>query len=368
MKTWGLLGLACLLLNLAHAEQDSIRPGAVWPDTDGVAINAHGGGVLFHEGTYYWYGEHKIAGPKGNSAQVGVSCYSSKDLYNWKNESIALPVEDSASSDIARGCIIERPKVIYNAKTKKFVMWFHLEEKGKGYGTAAAGVATADKPTGPFRYVHKIRPNPKAWPIGFDEKHDKSPQVDLLKRDYRKGQMSRDMTLFVDDDGQAYQITSAEENYTLHISLLTPDYLNTTGKYVRIFPGGHNEGPAICKHDGKYWMITSGCTGWDPNEARSFVADKISGPWTQLPNPCIGPNPLGGMGPEKTWGGQSTFILPVQGKPGAFIAMFDIWRPKNPIDGGYLWLPIHFENNRILVTYPQTWKISDFDMLGGMAE
>ena len=340
---------------------EAFTPGEIWPDDQGVHINAHGGGVLFHDGVYYWFGEHKIAGRGGNSAQVGVSCYSSKTLYDWKNEGVALAVEESNRSEITKGCIIERPKVVYNARSNKFVMWFHLEHKGKGYGTARAAVAVADKVTGPYRFHSSHRPNKGSWPIGYDPKTTNDDKVDLLKRDHKKGQMSRDMTIFVDDDGRAYHIGSAEENYTLHISLLTPDYLGFTGKFSRIFPGGHNEAPAICKHGGKYWLITSGCTGWDPNEARSYVADSMAGPWKKLANPCTGPNPIGGMGPEKTWGGQSTFILPVHGKPGAFIAMFDLWRPKNPIEGGYLWLPIHFENDRILVTYPKSWKHSDFD-------
>jgi hypothetical protein len=87
----------------------------------------------------------------------------------------------------------------------------------------------------------------------------------------------------------------------------------------------------------------------------------MAGPWKPLGNPCKGPHPAGGMDPEKTWGGQSTFILPVHGKPGAFIAMFDVWRPKNPIDGRYLWLPVHFEEGRIRVNFPQSWKLEDFD-------
>ncbi len=87
----------------------------------------------------------------------------------------------------------------------------------------------------------------------------------------------------------------------------------------------------------------------------------MAGPWQTLGNPCIGPNPNGGFGPDKTWGGQSTFILPVHGKPGAFIAMFDVWRPKDPIDGRYLWLPVHFENDRIFVNFPKTWKTSDLN-------
>lgn len=342
---------------------DAFTPGAVWPDDRGVHINAHGGGVLFHNGVYYWFGEHKVAGPAGNSAQVGVSCYSSTTLHDWKHEGIALSVEENKRSEIARGCIIERPKVVFNARTKKFVMWFHLEHRGKGYDTARAAVAVADKVTGPYRFLASHRPNKGSWPIGFDPESSADDKVDLLKRDFRKGQMSRDMTIFVDDDGRAYHIGAAEENYTLHVSLLTPDYLGFSGKFSRIFPGGHNEAPALCKHAGKYWLITSGCTGWAPNEARSYVADSMAGPWKKLGNPCRGPNPHGGMGPEKTWGGQSTFILPVHGKPGAFIAMFDVWRPDNPIDGGYLWLPVHFENDRIRVVFPRRWKLSDFDAL-----
>lgn len=72
--------------------------------------------------------------------------------------------------------------------------------------------------------------------------------------------MSRDMTLFVDDDGKAYHIYSSEENLTLHIAELTDDYLQHSGRYIRIFPGGHNEAPALFKKDNMYWMITSGCT------------------------------------------------------------------------------------------------------------
>ena len=61
-------------------------PGELWPDNQGVHINAHGGGILHAGDTYYWFGEHKTEGTAGNNALVGVHCYSSKDLYNWKDE------------------------------------------------------------------------------------------------------------------------------------------------------------------------------------------------------------------------------------------------------------------------------------------
>jgi beta-xylosidase len=334
-------------------------PDTVWPDNNGVHINAHGGGILDHGGVYYWFGEHKTAGPRGNSAQVGVRCYSSKDLYNWTDEGIALPVSEDPESEIVRGCIIERPKVIHNAKTGKFVMWFHLELRGRGYEAARTAVAVADKPTGPYTYLQSCRPNAGVWPVNVTEEDKQKGERNFLARDFQGGQMARDMTLFVDDDGTAWHIHASEENYTLHISELTDDYLSFTGIYSRVMPFGHNEAPAICKHNGTYYMITSGCTGWKPNAARSMSAQNILGPWKMHPNPAFGTNPHNGLGPEKTWGGQSTFILPLRDKPGVFIAMFDVWTPKNPVDGRYIWLPVSFEDGRIAVKWHDRWRLDD---------
>lgn len=116
-------------------QHTAFHPRQLWFDTEGRVINAHGGGMLYYNGRYWWYGEHK--GEHSNSAWVGVTCYSSSDLYNWKNEGVALSVSNDTTSAIAAGCILERPKVIYNEQTKKFVMYFHLELRGKGYGAAA---------------------------------------------------------------------------------------------------------------------------------------------------------------------------------------------------------------------------------------
>jgi hypothetical protein len=145
-------------------------PDTVWPDNNGVHINAHGGGVLYHKDTYYWFGEHKTAGRRGNSAQVGVHCYSSKDLYTWNDEGIALAVSNDPNSEIIQGCIIERPKVVYNAKTNKFVMWFHLERRGQDCRTARTGMAVSDTVTGPCQYLRSFRPNSSRWPVSVTEK------------------------------------------------------------------------------------------------------------------------------------------------------------------------------------------------------
>lgn len=349
----------------------SFKPGKIWVDTDSVHINAHGGGILSFNNTYYWFGEFKTAGKGGNAAQVGVSCYSSTDLYNWKNEGVALPVSLTPGSDIEKGCVIERPKVVYNEKTGKFVMWFHLELKGQGYGAARTALAVADHVTGPYSFVKSLRPDKQMWPIDYPEdlqtksypenlewwKPDWYKAIDeglFLQRDFESGQMSRDMQLFVDDDGKAYHIHSSEDNLTLHISELTDDYLDFTGKYVRIFPAGHNEAPALFKKDGLYYLMASGCTGWAPNAARMFKANSIWGPWEALGNPCIGDDA------NLTFHSQSTYILPVQGKKDAFIYLGDRWTPQNPIDGRYIWLPIQFKGEKPVIQWLDEWNLSQF--------
>lgn len=367
-------GLACGLASGQTGEKaSSFHPGELWPDNHGVHINAHGGGILFHRGTYYWFGEHKIAGPQGNSAMVGVHCYSSKDLYNWNDEGIAMEVSKDPKSDIVAGSIIERPKVIYNAKTRKFVMWFHLEPKGAGYEGARTGVAVSDNVTGPYAFVRSLRINAGTWPLNFPTVLQKGavPTVpipqgsklwleanvmgSIVRRDFQGGQMSRDMNLFVDDDGTAYHITASEENGTLHISQLSADYLSFAGRWARAFVGGHNEAPAVFKRGGKYYMITSGCTGWNPNPARSAVANSMLGEWRALGNPARGTP----AEDATTFESQSTYVLPVQGKPGAFIFMADRWRPKNPIDGRYVWLPVQWEGDKPVLRWMKEWSLAD---------
>ena len=60
------LSTACLYA--AQEPRTQFLPGQIWPDNHGIHINAHGGGVLFHSGIYYWFGEHKIQGDAGNDA------------------------------------------------------------------------------------------------------------------------------------------------------------------------------------------------------------------------------------------------------------------------------------------------------------
>ncbi len=377
MKLKRILGLAFFLCAMVAAVEaqalDEIRPGQEWPDRKGEHINAHGGGLLFHEGKYYWYGENRPA--RGFTTEVGVEVYSSSDLMNWEDEGVALAVSEEAGHDIERGCIMERPKVVRNPKTGKFVMLFHLELKGQGYAAARVGFAESDSPVGPFRFIRSLRPNAGKWPVDFSRrdirKAKKLKEADykewwtpewreaireglLLARDVPGGQMSRDMTVYVDDDGKAYHIYSAEENLTLNIAELTDDYLDYTGRYVRVAPGGQNEAPAIFKRDGVYWMVTSGCTGWAPNEARMFKATSLWGPWEQLPSPFVGKDA------KKSFHTQGTYIFKVEGTEDGFVFMADRWNPRSLKNSRHIWLPIDFEaDGTPVIRWVDGWSPDD---------
>ncbi|MDQ3843028.1 MAG: glycoside hydrolase family 43 protein [Bacteroidota bacterium] len=303
--------------NTYHA----FSPGEVWYDDRGEVINAHGGGVLYVDHTYYWFGEKR-----GQRASEGVNVYSSKDLYNWTYKGVALSPADDTTSDIARGCLMERPKVIYNPKTGKYVMWFHLELRGQGYKAARAAVAVSDSVTGPYKFINSFRPN---------------------------GNMSRDMSLYVDDDGSAYHIYSSRDNYDLRLAKLSDDFLTATTKDSMLF-SQHREAPALFKYNNKYYLITSAATGWAPNKATLHVADNLFGPWHLLGNPMVGQNA------DSTFGGQSTYVLPVAGYKNAFIFMADKWNPKDLKDSRYIWLPVQFNGRTPFVEWMDHWDLSFF--------
>jgi hypothetical protein len=187
-----------------------------------MRIQAHGGGFLFDDGTYYWYGEDKsapnVTNEQGNLDRVdviGIHCYSSKDLVTWTDEGLVLKsVPDNESHDLHPANVLERPKVLKCPKTGKYVLWAHVDSPD--YKKASLGVAISDSPTGPFTYLHSFRP------YGHD---------------------SRDMTLFQDTDGVGYVFFSSEGacppeqrwpkeatrhtfwNATQRIARLTDDYL-----------------------------------------------------------------------------------------------------------------------------------------------
>ncbi|KAI5080070.1 hypothetical protein GOP47_0005549 [Adiantum capillus-veneris] len=310
--------LAVNPLQCPDVDRYHFYPGREWRDTDGKPIQAHGGGILFvpETKTFYWYGENKDGRTyrlqKRSVARVdviGISCYSSKDLWIWKNEGIVLGAEKvNKSHDLYVSNVLERPKVIFNDKTKQYVMWMHVDTAN--YSKASVGLAISPTPVGPFTYLYSGRPH---------------------------AYESRDMTLFKDDDGEAYLVYSSVDNSELHIGVLTDDYLNLERKMRSIMVGMHREAPAVFKHRGMYYMITSGCTGWAPNAALAHSAESMLGPWVTLGNPCMGGNE---DFRQTTFFSQGTFVLPLPGLQDLFLFMADRWNSHDLKDSRYVWLPL----------------------------
>lgn len=303
-----------------NAENSSLYhyPGRVWLDTHGNPIHAHGGCVLLEEksGTYFWYGEYKDGltyrdqeTGRARVEFVGVACYSSRNLWEWKYEGIVLAAEENKTHDLHKMNVVERPRVIFNNETQKYVMWMHIDDST--YEKGSVGVAVSDFPAGPFRYLASKRPN------GFD---------------------SQDLTLFKDDNGMAYLIYSSVKNKEIHISPLNQDFLDVTNETTRALVGFYREAPVVFKHQGIYYMITSGGGGGAPNEALVHEALSILGPWESIGNPCVGANKVFRVA---AFFSRSTFVLPMPGSvPATFIFMADRWNLDDLRDSRYVWLPL----------------------------
>ena len=315
-----IVGLAILsTLAAARGSAQTIRPGEPWLDDRGKAIQAHGGGILKRGNTYYWFGEEREQGLDPDRRYVG--CYSSKDLVHWKFRNLVLKQPDPEG--FGPKWLLERPKVFYNAKTKKYVMYMHIDGplNGRGYALARVGIAISDTVDGDYRYLRSFRP---------------------------LGHESRDIGQFIDDDGTAYLIFE-DRPYGFRIAKLSDDYLSVD-REIALIPM-HLEGGAIVHYNGLYYAIGSALTGWAPNPNKYATATSLAGPWSDFKD--IAP-------PEtKTYGSQSTLMLKVTGKKTTtVIFMGDIWKPKTLWDSRYLWMPLQIGEGQLSLPAPRPWTLN----------
>lgn len=367
-----LQGGPMLHVNSDKTADGSFLPGAVWCDTDGNTIQAHGGQVqrmLIPDGSggmteaYVWVGENKNTGHTGNP----VAVYTSDDLYHWTyrgNVLRPLTSIDEIDNDpyfkalygdldasqkqhvfdcIGSDKVIERPKMLYNAKNNNYVLWFHndfyTEKNSYYYDVGMAGLAVSDSPFGPFRFIDRYRLS--ECPAG---------QIDCFP--FSKGE-ARDMNLFLDDDGTAYIVYTSENNKTLYISRLNEDFTGLSGDvygedYVRIFPGAMREAPVLIKNEGRYYLLSSSTTGWASNQARVWSSDSIFGKWRNDGNPCRG------KGSTVTFDTQSTTLF--QAPDGRWIYGGDRWNGDVLSDSRYVWLPVTFKKGKMMITWETEWR------------
>ncbi len=308
-----------LALTVGASAQGVIRPGEVWKDDQGRQIQAHGGGILKQGKTFYWFGEEREQGRDTSKKYVG--CYSSKDLVHWKFRKL---IAFADPENFGAHWILERPKVYFNAKTKKFVMYMHIDGPerpgGPGYGLARVGIAVSDKVDGDYTYVKSFRP---------------------------LGHESRDIGQFVDDDGTAYLITE-DRPFGFRIEKLTDDFMGIE-KQVTLIPM-HMEGGALVHYKGLYYAVGSALTGWNANPNKYATATSLEGPWSEFKD--IAP-------PEtKTYGSQSTLLLKIVGtKTTSVIFMGDVWKAKSLWDSRYLWMPVEIGDGVLKLPEPKPWTI-----------
>ncbi|RAI94347.1 F5/8 type C domain-containing protein [Paenibacillus pabuli] len=320
---WFLVFALTLTMFGFHPERTSaasvtITNGSDWLDTAGNPIQANSGNILKVGSTYYWYGEHAVSG-KFDSVNV----YTSTDLKNW-TFSNAILTKDSATE--LASSKIERPKVIYNAATKQYVLWAHYEN-GTDYNLGRVAVATSSTPNGKFTYEGSFRP-----------------------LDYE----SRDMTVFIDTDGTGYLITASRKNGgandTMAIFKMNASYTGVESFVGWQFENAYREAPAVVKKGNRYYLFTSQAAGWYPNQGAYATASSMTGTWSAL-------TPYGN---PSAFGSQIHDIATITGSnTTSYIYMGDRWNPLNLGEHKHIWLPLTLNdsNGTASLEWYKEWNI-----------
>lgn len=294
--------------------------GQSWRDTEGSLIQAHGGTIIAAGNRYFWYGEDRSQPAYDQNGTrivpfTGVHCYSSANLHDWHSEGLVLTPASDPEGRLSVTSIVERPKVLFNAATQKFVMWAHFDNQDYTY--AGCVVATAELPTGPFTVHEILRPN---------------------------RQESRDMTLYQDGE-TAYLCFSSDMNQTLYFAPLTDDYLGLTGFVAKILVDQSREAPSVFHAGEWYFTITSGTTGWRPNPALYSRSRFLFSGQKLIDNPCVGENAA------TTFAGQPAAVFSVGGR---WYLLLDHWQSNELSQSGYSILPIEITGRDLRVEWTTT--------------
>ncbi|KAH7400259.1 glycoside hydrolase family 43 protein [Cadophora sp. MPI-SDFR-AT-0126] len=312
MFTCSLLA-ACLALLAGFGDASvQIVPGAtITTKGTNQHLQAHGGGIIEVNNVFYLIGENKLNG----SAFQSINCYSSTDLVTWTFVNQLLTLQ--SSGDLGPNRVVERPHVIYNANTKKYVMWMHIDSSN--YGEAKAGWATSDSVCGSYQYLGSVQP------LGYQ---------------------SRDLNLFKDTNGSAYLLTEDRAN-GLRIDRLSDDYLTVLSP-VYLWPELYSyEASAIYKNGNTYFMFASHQSGWDPNDNVYCTATSLTGPWSAWKTfATAGSN---------TYSSQTGAVVSING---VVMYMGDRWMKNNLMTSTYVWLPLELSGTTATMADRVNWILN----------
>ncbi|MFC0515597.1 family 43 glycosylhydrolase [Mucilaginibacter angelicae] len=324
MKKLILLSLLAIIFTARFASAQSIKNFGnngrqiTKFDNLGNAVDAHDGEIALFNGVYYLYGTSYDCGFEwGNKTApfCGFKTYSSTDLQHWTDRGFMFdaktPVWQSRCDGKTYGCF--RPHVIYNKKTKRYVLWINVYDNRVGYR-----VFTSKTPVGPFAEV-------------------KEPTLAVNSEMPVAGLNNGDHDTFVDDDGTAYlAYTDWRTKGSIVIEKLSADYLTGTGQHVKSITTGNTEAPALFKRKGKYYLIYS-----DPN------CGYCSGTGTsyRTASSPLGPWSAGIKISDNSCGGQPSFVSTIKlNSETIFLFGSDLWNnaAKNEALANFYWAPLTF--------------------------
>lgn len=331
----------------ADSAAETIVNGELWYDSDGNYIQGHGGNILSCNGKYYWVGEYK------QSANFsGIALYSSDDLMHWTFENMILTSETQDNDGTIGFCTIERPKLIYNGS--EFILWAHWEN-GSNYTESKLIVAKCDTINGDYEFVKLFNPQ-------TTEIDENGALVYATNR-------SLDFTIYNDvvenADGtstnQAYIISAC--GHDMCVYKLTNDCMDVVPEEsYKFWQGAGREAPSMVKVNEYYVLITSGQSGWYPNQSMYGYTKNISNAvaWTPADD-------LITIGNNSTFYSQPTNIAVIEDETGnqQYIYMGDRWNPKDLGKSTYVWLPmdINIEESgdtkvQISIDYLNKWSFN----------
>ena len=290
-------------------------------DTAGDAIDAHDGEIAYFQGTYYLYGTSYDCGFAWQNKKApfcGFKVYSSPDMVSWTDQGFLFdaqtPVWQTRCNGNTYGCF--RPHVIFNQKTKQYVLWINVYDNKVGFR-----VFTSPSPKGPFKEVAE-------------------PTLAMDSNAPVAGLNNGDHDTFVDDDRTAYlAYTDWRSKGAIVIEQLTPDYLSGANRFVKNITEGKTEAPALFKRRGIYYVTYSdpNC-GYCSGTGTSYrTASSPLGPWS--PGTKISDN---------SCGGQPSFVSTIKlGTDSLFLYGSDLWNnaARNEALANYYWAPLVFNED-----------------------
>ena len=283
------------------SEWVTIQNGQLWRTTTGDVVQAHAPGFLRVNDIWYMCGEDR-----SRQWNPDVNLYSSADLKTWTFEKKIIQ-NGVTTSELGRTRMIERPKLLYNAKTGKYLVWCHYESRN--YGASEAACFESDSVNGIYKYVWSGRP---------------------------LGVKSRDCNVFQDSNGTAYFISTTEENQHLGLFRLSDDYHEAV-EHTQLFSFQRREAPAIIKlPDGRYFMFNSACSGWEPNQCKWSTTMDLKDGWTRLAN----------VGNSIAYDTQAAAILEIKGtKTTTYLYVGDRWQDPGLAESKTIIFPVTFQND-----------------------